>query len=184
MTHQNHIRTLEREIEEKYERLSELRAKVSPQKISDYTFIASDGNRVTLAELFGTADRLIMVHNMGRQCPYCTIWADGFSDSYHRISEKVPFIVTSKETVDVQQKNIEERGWTFPMVSSGDNQFLEDMGFLAGGSIYPGLGFFCKNEDGENFYHGKHVFGSGAQYGMLRHIFDFAGVWDPADYEV
>lgn len=69
------------------------------------------------------------------------------------------------------------------MVSSRDNQFLEDMEFTVGENIYPGLGFFFKNDDGEIFYHGKHVFGRGDQYGMLWHIFDLAGVFDPADYE-
>lgn len=184
MNLEEQIHQLEEEIETKSEQLSELRAQAKPTPIKDYDFIAHDGEVVRLSELFGESDRLIMVYNMGRQCPYCTVWADGFSDSYHRISQKLPFVVTSKETIEKQRENIAERGWQFPMVSSKENQFLEEMGFLKDGMMYPGMALLCKNEAGEIASHSRQVFGPGDNYGMLWHVFDLAGVWDAAEYSV
>ena len=182
MTLKQQIMQLEAEMEAKYDQLSELRAKAEPQALKDYKFNDVNGKAVVLSELFGQHDKLILVHNMGRQCPYCTIWADGFSDSYHRISRKMAFVVTSTETPGQQQENIRERGWQFPMVSSGNNSILEDLGFLEGDTVYPGLALFSRNTKGELFYHGKQVFGSGDQFGMLWHLMDLAGKWDPAEY--
>jgi predicted dithiol-disulfide oxidoreductase (DUF899 family) len=178
------ILALEEEMEATYEKLSDLRASDPPTPWGDYDFIGADGQSVRLGDLFGNKDSLILVHNMGRQCPYCTVWADGFSDSYHRIAAKAAFVVTSKETIEAQQKNIKERGWQFPMVSSGDNRILEDLGFLGEGRVIPGLAFFSKNNNGEIFYHSRHVFGSGDQFGMLWHVLDLVGKWDPAEYQL
>lgn len=182
MNLEEQIHQLEEEIEKAADQLSELRAQAEPTPIKDYDFIALDGEVVSLSELFGESDRLIIVYNMGRQCPYCTVWADGFSDSYHRISQKFPFIVTSKETIERQQANIAERGWQFPMVSSKDNQFLEEMGFLKDGRMYPGLALLCKNEAGEMASHGRRGFGPGDNFGLLWHVFDLAGVWEADEY--
>lgn len=183
MTTEERITRLEEEMEQKYSELSELRAQADPVPLKDYEFIGSDHKTVKLSELMGDSDRMIIVHNMGRQCPYCTVWADGFSDSYHRISKKVPFVVTSKETVEEQKKNIEERNWQFPMVSSKDNRFLEDLGFLPGDLIYPGLAHVSKNPAGELFFHSRHTFGGGDNFGMLWHILDLVGKWDPEEYK-
>jgi len=177
------INALEAEIEARYNELSELRAKDEPLPLKDYDFTGPDGKNVRLSKLFGPHDSLILVHNMGRQCPYCTIWADGFSDSYHRVSQKTAFVVTSRETVEEQQRNIKERGWQFPMVSSRGNRILEDLGFLEGDTVYPGLAYFTRDEHGEILYHSKHVFGSGDQFGMLWHLFDLVNKWDPAEFQ-
>lgn len=183
MSIRKRIAELEGEIEDRYNELSELREQDEPLPCEDYDFIGADGNMVKLSSLFGGHDRLVLVHNMGRQCPYCTIWADGFSDSYHRIAQKLAFAVTSKEGIGEQAQNIRERSWQFPMVSSRNNSFLEDLGFLDGDTVYPGLASFSKNEEGQVFFHGKRVFGSGDQFGMLWHLFDLAGKWDPAEYQ-
>ncbi len=183
MTTKERIAALEAEIEARYNEISELRIKDMPMPWQDYQFVGGDGESVRLSQLFGDKDRLILVHNMGRQCPYCTVWADGFSDSYHRISARTAFVVTSKETIEAQNRNIQERSWQFPMVSSRDNRILEDLGFLDGDTVYPGLAYFSRNENGEILYRSKHTFGSGDQFGMLWHILDLVGKWDPSEYK-
>ena len=183
MTIEEKINHLDAEIEQQYLELSELRANAPATIIKDYEFLSHDGGVVKLSELFGERNRLVIVHNMGRQCPYCTVWADGFSDSYYRFKDKFPFWVTSKETVERQKKNMEERNWQFPMVSSHDNQFLEELGFRKDGAVYPGLAFICKSPLGELAFHGRHNFGPGDQFGMLWHMFDLVGLWDEKGYK-
>lgn len=176
------IQVLEAEIETRSDELSQLRQRLEPIKIRDYEFETIQGLSQRLSDLIHEEDGLVMVHNMGRTCPYCTTWADGFSDSYHRISSKVPFLVTSKESPEQQEKNRQERNWAFPMVSSQNNRFLEDLGFRKDGMVYPGLTYLTKNEAGEIFSHGLHVFGPGDEFGMLWHILDLVGKWDAKDF--
>lgn len=68
------------------------------------------------------------------------------------------------------------------MVSSKDNSILEDLGFLDGDTVYPGLAYFSRNEQGVIYYHSMHIFGSGDQFGMLWHLLDLVGKWDPREY--
>ncbi|HEY4822831.1 MAG TPA: hypothetical protein VIH83_04000 [Candidatus Bathyarchaeia archaeon] len=51
------------------------------EKVREYVLTDSEGGKAALSTLFGKKDDLILVHNMGRSCPYCTMWADGFNGS-------------------------------------------------------------------------------------------------------
>ena len=66
-----------REIGALRERMRVLQAEIEPELIADYTFATADGP-VRLSQLFGDKDTLFVIHNMGRTCPNCTMWADGF----------------------------------------------------------------------------------------------------------
>ena len=58
-------------------KVTELRKKLDNKLVPDYTLKDPDGHPVNLHSLFGTKDDLIIIHNMGKSCPYCTLWADG-----------------------------------------------------------------------------------------------------------
>ena len=47
------------------------------QKVIDYDLVDSENQKIKLSQLFGTKKDLILVHNMGKSCPYCTMWAEG-----------------------------------------------------------------------------------------------------------
>ena len=61
------------------EELARLRALVSPEVVDDYAFPILGGRTLGLSELFGGGQDLILVHNMGRKCPSCTMWADEYN---------------------------------------------------------------------------------------------------------
>ena len=46
---------------------------------SSYTFTEGDRTDVSLDELFGDRSDLLVIHNMGRHCRWCTLWADGLN---------------------------------------------------------------------------------------------------------
>ena len=46
--------------------------------VPDYTFDTDHGT-TTLTDLFGGRDTLLVIHNMGQGCRYCTLWGDGIS---------------------------------------------------------------------------------------------------------
>src|SRR4051812_42025789 len=73
------IEALENEISAKLKELAALRKAATNEKVSDYTFHGWSNEEVTLNELFGDKKELIVIHNMGKRCSYCTMWADGFS---------------------------------------------------------------------------------------------------------
>ncbi len=147
-----------------------------------YELLDGRGKPVDLKDLFGTHDRLILVYNMGRQCPWCTTWADGFSDNYHRIAEKMAFVVVSSETPEIQQQNRKERDWHFPMVSAKNSPILQDLGFVKGDTLHPGFVFFSKDDANHLYFHDRYTFGPGDHFGMLWHLLDLVGKWDRADY--
>ena len=69
---------LEREVFEKQQLLAQLKRERDAEPVDDYE-LSGPAGKVRLSELFGDKNDLIVVHNMGKSCPYCTLWADGFN---------------------------------------------------------------------------------------------------------
>ena len=86
------IERLQKLIMESKDQLAELRRAEPRKAVKDYTFAVADGT-VKLSELFCGKRDLIVVHNMGATCPYCTMWADGFNGLRHHIGNRAAFVV-------------------------------------------------------------------------------------------
>ena len=94
----------------------------------DYELAGWEGP-VKLSELFGGKSDLIVIHNMGRGCRYCTLWADGFNGVAEHLANRSAFVVCSPDSTDVQKEFAAGRNWRFRMVSGKDSPFTQDMGF-------------------------------------------------------
>lgn len=112
------ISSLEKELLEKKQLLAALRKKETAKKAVNYVFTSSNGHSVTLSELFKEKDELIIVHNMGKNCSYCTMWADGFNGVYHHIAKKAAFVLSTPDEPHIQDAFAAERRWQFPIVST------------------------------------------------------------------
>ena len=120
-------------------------AETEPEEVRDYEFSTPKGKR-KLSELFGDSDELIMVHNMGRKCPNCTMWADGFNGVYHHLASRAAFAISSPDSPAVQEEFAKGRGWRFPMVSHQGTSFAEDMGYKTeDGGWRPGISIFRRD---------------------------------------
>lgn len=117
-----------------------LTAEAEPQAVKDYEFATLAGP-VKLSALFAGKDDLIVIHNMGRSCPYCTLWADGFNGIYQHLADRAAFVVTSPDPPEIQKDFAQGRGWRFPMVSLKDKEFAVDMGYYEDGCM-PGISVF------------------------------------------
>lgn len=156
------------------ERIASLRADmrqiqetVEPQAVQNYRFSTPSGE-VSLSELFGDKPDLIVIHNMGASCPYCTMWADGFNGVYDHLANRAAFIVSSPDTPAAQKRFAASRGWRFPMVSHQNSSFAQDMGYRgAEGGWMPGISVFRR--DGERIVR---VSDTGMEPGDA-----FCGVW-------
>ena len=114
------------EIAELRRKMREAQASVEPEPVRDYEFATIEGP-LRLSQLFGEKRDLFVIHNMGRSCPHCTLWADGFNGLYPHIADRAAFVVASPDPPDVQRGFATNRGWRFPMVSHQGTNFAADM---------------------------------------------------------
>jgi predicted dithiol-disulfide oxidoreductase (DUF899 family)/predicted enzyme related to lactoylglutathione lyase len=166
------IDKLEQEIMEKKKQLAQLRKSVPEQEVENYLFTTSLGDKVTLLDLFKEKDELIVIHNMGKSCSYCTMWADGFNGVYEHLIQKASFVVSSPDEPEVQEDFAASRGWIFPIVSTKGTTFKEDFGFQKDGYYYPGISTFRKDGEGNIYHHAKASLGPGDDYNVVWHLFD------------
>ncbi len=110
--------------------------------------MASSKGPVRLSQLFGGGRDLIVIHNMGASCPYCTMWADGYNGLYAHIATRAALVVSSPDPPDVQRRFARSRGWRFPIVSHQGTTFAADMGYRSrDGGWLPGLSAFRRERD-------------------------------------
>lgn len=155
-----------------------------PEVVEDYTFTNVDGNPVKLSELFGDKSELLVIHNMGSSCPYCSLWADGLTGFTKHILERTAFALCSADDHATAKAFSEKRGWNYPVVSGKANGFAQAMGFESPDyGVMPGVSAFHKAADGTITRTGKDHFGPGDSYCGIWPLFDLleggAGEWEP-----
>jgi len=166
------IYALEGRIFELEEELNELRAKLAGEVVTDYTLTNWDHESVDLSTLFGSRDQMLLVHNMGFDCPYCTMWADGFNAVYDHVAAKAAFILSSPDPIDRQQREAATRDWQFPMVSTKESPLARDLGFERDGKPLPGVSALIKMPDGTLTRHGMASFGPGDRFCPVWSLLD------------
>jgi predicted dithiol-disulfide oxidoreductase (DUF899 family) len=153
------------------EKMRDTLATVEPQEVRDYEFTTAAGP-VRLSELFGDHEDLILIHNMGTSCSYCTLWADGYNGIHQHVVSRAAFAVSSPDQPDLQRKFAERRGWKFSMVSHVGSTFAADMGYVSpNGGWRPGVSVF-KRSGGTIARVSDTGFSPGDDYCTLWHFFD------------
>jgi predicted dithiol-disulfide oxidoreductase (DUF899 family) len=132
----NKYRQVVQEVDEIYKQIAELRKKQIEvakgnglEEVQDYVFKDTEGKEIRLMDLFGEQEELIVIHNMGKSCPYCTLWADGFSSSTPHIQDRCAFALTSPNDYETMRDFAKDRDWKFSYYSAFESSFTEDMGF-------------------------------------------------------
>ena len=159
MNLEKEIDNLETELLEKSNRLAELKRKSEKVKVPDYEFKSWSGTTVRLSTLFKGKEDLIVIHNMGKSCPYCTLWADGFNGVWQHLENRAGFVVISPDSPENQKEFAQSRGWQFEMLSGEDSSFIEDMGFKKEDGWWPGVSTFRKEANGEIYRVAQAIFG-------------------------
>lgn len=167
------IAKAENEIEKARAKLAALRRRLPVIDVDDYMLLGEAGQRVTLSALFGAKDELVLIHNMGRRCPYCTLWADGFNGVVQHLEDRASFVVVSPDPPEEQAEFAASRGWTFRMVSAHGTSFAKDLGFQTkDGGYKPGASSFQKRREGTIVRTSKTRFGPGDDFCAVWHLFD------------
>ena len=150
--------------------LRDLQAAVSPEPVADYGLTGADGP-VRLSQLFGDKEDLVVIHNMGTSCAYCTLWADGFNGVYDHLNNRAAFVVTSPDAPKTQAQFAVGRGWKFPMVSHAGSGFAEDMGYKSERGWQPGISVFKRDGD-QVLRVSDRPLGPGDPFCSVFHVFD------------
>lgn len=155
------IFALEQQVIELQSKLDQVRQETVRGKIvTDYELTAWDGTPTRLSALFGDKDQLILIHNMGIGCSYCTMWADGFNGLLPYLERVAAFVVVSPDDIETQKAGAAKRGWKFTMLSAKGTSLFSDMGFESEDkSPWPGMSTLYKDESGQVRRHSLASFG-------------------------
>ncbi|HLP28180.1 MAG TPA: DUF899 family protein [Candidatus Didemnitutus sp.] len=149
--------------------------------------LSEGGSSTSLTDLFGDRQDLIVVHNMGKSCVYCTLWADGLNGMLPHIDSGASIVLMNRDLPEVQKEFAESRGWTFRMIRDNNGAFTKAMGFATdsekGLSLMPGFSTFHRDENGTITRIGYDFFGPGDTYMPIFPMFellkDGGAQWQP-----
>jgi predicted dithiol-disulfide oxidoreductase (DUF899 family) len=170
-----------REIAVLRDKMRVLQKKAEPEDVEDYRFATTDGP-VRLSQLFGDKKYLFVIHNMGKGCPNCTMWADGFNGVRPHLENRAAFVLSSPDNPETQRAFSASRGWHFRMVSHQGTSFAADMGYRGEQGWLPGVSVFRR--DGARIYRISDTsFSPGDDFCTVYHLFDLlpegAAGWRP-----
>lgn len=152
--------------------LAAIRAR-GPEPVEDWELRRTDGAPVRLSELFGDHNDLLVVHNMGGGCRYCTLWADGFRGIAEQLMRRSAFVLCSADEPMAAAAFAESRGWDYPVVSGHQCGFARAMGFADDtGRVLPGVSAFHREADGSIVRTGHMPFGPGDDFCAVWPLFD------------
>lgn len=175
---------IEKELEEVNKQIVELQKKQTELKqrwgageVQDYELQSLDGP-VKLSAAFGDRELMVLVHNMGKQCPYCTLWADGFRSLHKYIEDGVPggetkaaFVVVSPDDPQTQKDYADSRDWKFRMLSAKDTSLFKDLGYADDkNNPWPGVSIL-KREGDKLTRVARDFFGPGDDYNAVFSFF-------------
>lgn len=177
----NEIIDLEQQIAELIQKLNVLRKASTPEEIPNYTFATLNGE-TTLLDLFGDKDKLLMIHNMGQGCRYCTLWADGFNGLLTHLEAAMSVVLVSKDSPETQRRFANSRGWRFHMASHGGGDYIQEQTVIDGSTNGPGAVIY--ERDGNKVYRKNTcTFGPSDIYCSMWSLLGLAGLgeedWTP-----
>ena len=172
---------LEHKIFELTAKLNELRKSGAGDKIRNYAFATIDGE-VSLLDMFGDKATLLLIHNMGQGCRYCTLWADGFNGFLKHLESVMSVVLVSKDPPELQRQFANSRDWRFRLASHGGGEYICEQTVMDGAENMPGAVVY--ERDGNKITRKNScVFGPGDIYCSMWSLLGLAGLgeddWTP-----
>ncbi len=178
---QAEISAVEMQIFELNAKLVALQGAHQGEQVPNYTF-ATENGEATLLDLFADQDRLMLIHNMGQGCRYCTLWADGFNGLLPHLESALSVVLVSKDPPDVQRKFANARGWRFRLASHGAGDYMREQTVQAGVDNMPGVVVYARLGDAI-VRKNSAAFGPGDRYCAQWSLLGLAGLgeseWTP-----
>ncbi len=131
------LEEIERQIAALSAELNRLRRSSSGAPVPDYA-LETESGETTLRALFAGRQQLLVIHNMGQGCRYCTLWADGFNGLLPHLESALAVVLVSKDAPAVQRSFANSRGWRFRLASHGGGAYIKEQGVYGEAENYPG----------------------------------------------
>jgi predicted dithiol-disulfide oxidoreductase (DUF899 family) len=178
------ISALEDRIAELRSKVAELRRQAGAEPLPDARLLGRGGEDLRLSDLFRGRDQLLLVHNMGQRCAYCTLWADGFVGLWPHLNDRCAFALVSEDEPLALDAFARSRHWPFPVASSHGTGFAAALGVeTSPGHTKPGVSALARRPDGTIVRTAFTEFGPGDLYCPLWHLFHLleggAKGWEP-----
>lgn len=177
----SNIIEIEREIFELTAKLNELRGANEGVEVRNYAFDSLSGP-TTLLDLFGHQKKLLLIHNMGQGCRYCTLWADGLNGFVPHIETAMALALVSKDRPEVQRRFANSRGWRFRLASHGGGEYIREQTVMEGADNMPGAVVYERRGEAI-FRKNSCIFGPGDMYCPIWNFLGMAGFgegeWTP-----
>lgn len=175
------IRELEMQMYEMGQKLHALRAQSEPREVPDYPLQTLEGT-TSLRELFGQHTKLLVIHNMGQGCRYCTLWADGISAFLPHLETAMSVVLVSRDDTAVQRSMANARGWRFRTASHGGGDYIKEQTVEPDQGNAPGAVCYELRE-GKIYRLSGTSFGPGDQFCSMWPLLSLAGIgvedWTP-----
>ena len=175
------IRELEKKIQDLTGELRKKQAELKPETVPDYQFDTLYG-KVALSEVFGSKDRLLVIHSMGQACRYCTLWADGINAFIPHLESAMSVVLVSKDSPETQRQLANSRRWRFRMASHSGGVYQSEQ--VAGNGMDNAPGVVCYEKSGNEIVRrASSYFGPGDLYCSMWNFLGVAGIdvsgWTP-----
>ena len=175
------IAKLEQQIFELTTELNELRKSNAGDEVKNYRFATIDGD-TDLLGMFGDKQQLLLIHNMGQGCRYCTLWADGFNGFLKHLESAMSVVLVSKDSPELQRQFANSRDWRFRLASHGGGEYIKEQTVMDGAENMPGAVVY--ERDGNKIRRKNScVFGPGDLYCSAWGLLGLAGLgeadWTP-----
>ena len=175
------IPELEKQIFELTAKLNELRKASAGDEVRDYEFSTIDG-ATSLLSMFGDKKQLLLIHNMGQGCRYCTLWADGFNGFLPHLESVMSVVLVSKDAPELQRQFANSRDWRFRLASHGGGEYISEQTVMDGAENTPGAVVY--ERDGDKITRKNScIFGPGDIYCSMWGLLGLAGLgadnWTP-----
>jgi predicted dithiol-disulfide oxidoreductase (DUF899 family) len=175
------ITSLEQQIFELTQKLNELRRHDDGEEVTNYSFKTQNGD-ASLLDLFNGQDKLLLIHNMGQGCRYCTLWADGFNGFVPHLETAMSVVLVSKDEPDVQRRFANSRGWRFRLASHGGGDYISEQTVMKDAGNMPGAVVYERQGD-RIVRKNAAIFGPGDIYCSMWSLLGLAGLnesnWTP-----
>ena len=175
------IPELEKQIFELTAKLNELRKASAGDEVRDYEFSTIDG-ATSLLNMFGDKQQLLLIHNMGQGCRYCTLWADGFNGFLQHLESVMSVVLVSKDPPELQRQFANSRDWRFRLASHGGGEYISEQTVMDVAENMPGAVVY--ERDGDKITRKNScIFGPGDIYCSMWGLLGLAGLgadnWTP-----
>ena len=184
------VAELELEIYKLKQELQKARKDKDPESVKNYTFYTQTGE-TSLLELFKNKEFLFVIHNMGIECSYCTLWADTLNPMLPWINSKAEVALCNSDSLEIQSQMKISRKWNFNMIQDPNRTMALDLGYAQTDSssgneetyLHPGISAFKKLPDGSIIRLNHTQFGPGDDFCPIWPLWDLIGGtdWEPED---